>query len=662
MTKTTVPEDIENNENIDESIDNSVNPEYLKKSNNLNDANDNNKPKDKKIGLTIAIIGVILIMLSLTAITFNVINIRLSELTQVLGLISKAQEGNKSLHMLVRYFQVTQRLSSVGEEDEENNNLAEVAMATVLPNVDYEKELNKKVEDPSLLDAVTHKIIVGIRFLIGKNERATGESILDNPLIQQAYVSERGRLWDKSLQLYMNFIKENMESLSLEEKAFLELHIAYCNAQKSEFKSAIAYLDGIEKADLKPDNMTTGKNDTQEVAIKLKNILEGLLIEQEKINKETDLLVKGESYFNIADYINSISTLETFKSTINKFEFYNSTPQIRKEALEQADYYIARSLEELGKLDKAAKIYDKLIKNESTFANRAMQRVIINKEVYKTQNQTLTTTFKKIQKDKKNDDFLKQVTQLTRTEQDVKKGAKGQSIPSSSSMRTARSPSTLINKFSTKVISNVNSFTNTTKSAAAVTSNINTQKAKSEVKIQQAAQTGKSTGGATALKKTAEVKMAPPTPKVAPPTPKPTTAVKPPTPKVEKPKPPRAAPAIKEPKVQTPNVSVPTQQPQITMKDLNKVTRLETKTETIAKEEKIDVIEVKLDMEKPKKTSLSEPIIDGTFIGLEKSEGPVMKGIQTFDDPDIKLLIPKRKANEVTRSIPVDKIKEAKGE
>ena len=646
---------IDNDINIEESFD-TVNPEFFKKKDNL-ELNSNNKEKksSRKYGLTLAIISVVFLIISLSSITFNVINIRLDELTKILGYISKAQEGNRSLHMLVRYFQVTQRLSSVGEEDEMNNNLSEVAMASVLPQVDF-KKLEKKIEEDSLFDDITNAIIDGIRFMIGKSARSVNDSLLDNPRIQQAYIEERGRKWDSALDLYMNFMKEYKEALSPEEKAFLELHIAFCNAQKSLFSDAIVFLDGIIAADLVSDNMQTGKNDTQEVAVKLKNILEGLLEEQKKIKNEKDLLIKGISFYKIADYVHSIETLRNFKKNIDSDSFYSSSKELKRNALDEADYYIARALEELGKMDEAAKTYNKLIEKKSSFAARSMQRVVINKEVYKSNDKNLMKAFRSIEK--KDKDFLQQVRQIARTEQDTQRGNKANNY---SSMPKTSTPNILKNI--NKTITNVNTFSSNTGSKANVTKNIATQKQTSTAKIQQAKESGKNIGSASNQKVANTTPTPAPKPKITKPAPTPkTTAPKPAPVKREatKTKAPAPKPRPNPTPAPTPKPTAPKAAP-TSLNKVSKITRMEKASEKIIRTEKMRVTEINMSTNGNNSNNINLTEVKSDIIlGVTKSIGPSMKGVQSIDDPGTRILIPKRDAKDVIRDIPIDKIKNIK--
>ena len=588
--------------------------------------------KERKSSLTIAIISVIIIMASLVVITFNVIDIRLNELSKALSVISKAQEGNKSLHMLVRYFQATQKISATTQQDDENNNLTEVAMATVLPDVDFNK-LNKEIETPSYIDEVTYTILDGIRFLIGKSKRKSGDSLLNSPVIQKAYIYERKRDWDNALKLYNDFVKNLIDRLTPEEKAFVDLHLAFCKAQKSEFKPAIADLNGIIKTKLEADNLTTGKNDTQEVAIKLKNILESLLDERERIQKETDLLKKGKEYYDITDYKNTIITLELFKNTINQYEKYKE-PQIRQNAIERADFYLARAYEELGKSDKSAKIYTKLIKKNSKYSEKASQRMIMMGTIYNSKSKIVKNYVKKQNNDKNS--FLNKVKRITQTENELKKT---HNTADSKNFASTPRPTNILKQV-TKSVTNVKTFTTSASTKTGVTKNITKQKQVKQVKIQKA---------------TTNTPKAPtPKPKVVAPKPAPKPKVKAPAPK----------PKVKTP-APKPKVKAPAPKPAPVLDNkMASITKLEQAERKIVKIKKTTKAVSVMEMEIRKKSNR----IKGTknfkkdFIyGIKKSESPNTKGYSIIGKgKKINVIVPRESTKEIIKDIPIKDLKESK--
>ncbi len=362
---------------------------------NLSTTN-NNKHVGSK-GLIVAIIIILIIISFFGFITWSVIEIRSQEIDDISNLISKSQQGNRSLHMLVKFFQIYENLKN--KEQTNENTTQELIYNTTIPiesiqNIDQDKQ-------EQFFEPFVKEIIKFIDGLLGI-ENNVSKNFYNDILLRQAYIKERNRLYSESIEYFQQFLQENT-GIGDSLKADIFLHIGFNHAVQNNFEQARNSFREVYR-------LTDENSDTHKTAIRIEaimNKLEKAQLENEKRIEELKsddelnidkLIATYNSLINTNDYNRIISLAPEFiNKNLNKVEEETPLEDKWRIANSAVYYYWGRALEEQGgedNIDDALKKYRKTIdigKTQDIEDNKvklAYERIKLNTEFFGIESET----------------------------------------------------------------------------------------------------------------------------------------------------------------------------------------------------------------------------------------------------------------------------------
>lgn len=262
---------LNNDEPLVESIEENENEEEYKK-----------KLKGGSAGLIIAIVIITIVMGFFAFITWSVIDIRSSEINNISDMISKSQQGNRSLHMLVKFNSILEKLENPQRVETIQDITKELITNYSIPIESIESE--EKETKQRFMEPFTRTIIAFIDSLLGIQNTASGKGFTDSIILRKAYIEERNSNFKESINLFNQFLEEN-PNVDNNLKADIYLHIGYINALQNVFNEAYKYFNlVIELAN--PDS------DTYYVASEIKSILERIEERREANEKDKQKIIE----------------------------------------------------------------------------------------------------------------------------------------------------------------------------------------------------------------------------------------------------------------------------------------------------------------------------------------------------------------------------------
>lgn len=355
--------------------------------------------KTKEKSITVLMIILVLIIGIGGLMIKKFVDVRLGEVNSNLSLVSRAFEGNRSLHILVKYFMILQK----SDRNEENTQdyMQEAALQLNI-NTEIANQQNNQTEEELTiwgmldkgLEIVAQSLINVVRFVMMKEKEDTLSTLYDDERLQEAYIKERRRKFEQALSIYEDLLKsDEMRDLT----SYLLVHIGFCQAQLSKYDEAIASLQQV--VDKYP-----GTEDAK-VSEKLLNILTGLKEQYEMLeDSDLDELEKAKRYYFLGNYSTTITLLEEY---------------LRNNAdTEEARFYLARAKEEIGSTQEALDIYTELARGTSEYSVNALNRIALTGTIYRDEESPdVKTLLEEInpQIDEENQNFVNELMNLSET-------------------------------------------------------------------------------------------------------------------------------------------------------------------------------------------------------------------------------------------------------
>jgi tetratricopeptide (TPR) repeat protein len=236
-----------------------------------------------------------LIPIMVLSVSFNsaVVSFRLRELDNDLTAAARTQKENRNLAMFVQYDLLKNRFHKPMEDALDYRMEAELLTFTV------RDEAPGQVNWKHFMDPAAAVAIRGIRYLMGKKtevaEVRTGESID----LQDAYMYERHRQYEKAITLYGSMLKGKK---TRQLKPEVLLHMGFCNSLLGKFNLArLLFREVIE---------TYGGSEEAGIAARLYLKLEVLELarrnESQALLEAGDPLVRARSLFRSLRYEDAI--------------------------------------------------------------------------------------------------------------------------------------------------------------------------------------------------------------------------------------------------------------------------------------------------------------------------------------------------------------------
>ncbi|MFW5799893.1 MAG: tetratricopeptide repeat protein [Spirochaetota bacterium] len=425
-----MPQKVETNEQIDSkdktAIENVIEKEPIN--------NKENKEKSTEVdsgskGLVIAIIVIIFIITFFVFITWSVINIRSREIGDISNLISKSQQGNRSLHMLVKFYQKYQRLQNMGESDAKGDLTQEVLFSSVIDSESIEDIETK--EEEIFLEPMVREIIKFIDGILGI-ESSNTKNLYNDILLRKAYLEERNRNYDKAIDIFKEFLDNNTligDSL----KADIYLHIGFNYAVQNKNQQASEYFNQIYE-------LVNEDTDTYKTAVKIETVMKELIKEQKELKKEEEKLVNVGEDFNLDEFLNRYerflitSQYDEIKNSAEKF-INNNIDRIEDEtsydnkwriAVAAVNYYWGSALENQGGEERIKEAINKYVNTIEIGVKREIKenkvkdayvRLRVNQDLY---NVDISEEISENENIKKLDEELKEEVAIIETAKKVR--------------------------------------------------------------------------------------------------------------------------------------------------------------------------------------------------------------------------------------------------
>ncbi len=322
-------------------------------------ATDKDVSKQKEGGLTVFIVIIVAFIIVFFILVTNFVNIRMKEINTSLNYISKVQEGNQSIHMLLKYFQILKKTKNIGKEGVEE----EVVDPLEGRKISFSSSEDEKIVKEGILDKMTRYLINGIRFFMGKKGRNQNKSFLEDRQLREAYAYELQQKYTAALEIYDGILPtaENQPKL----KSYLLLHTAFCTAAQGgnkiqdgidQFKELLEYNNSLPKDERDKDSV--------KIALQLLSLLNEIKKRIESVKGEKDLLKRGRLLINLTQFQEGVETLNQFVSQESRDH-------------DQAYYYMGTASEGIGDYERASEVYKRVVNDfkGSQWANYASIRI-----------------------------------------------------------------------------------------------------------------------------------------------------------------------------------------------------------------------------------------------------------------------------------------------
>ncbi len=338
----------------------------------------------RRFTLSMSIGFITAILLFFGYVAYVIFDVRMDQLNNDIKLVAKVQEGNKSLHMLVKYTLIKKRARK--QDEGQSDYLLEASSELALPEI-YEETEEEKKKETSWIREASLSTIQFVNTIVGVEQMKVGGVSPDNIILQNAYVKERNRKYNDAISLYQKYRERKATGLSQSENNFIKLHVAFCHAQLGKFEKAIGILDNVISS---YEDKGDTDNETLTVANQLVVIIKEFAQRESEVDQTDDLFEKGKQYYFLSRYDKSIITLGQFITA----------EQEDKDKLIAGMFYLARSYEETGNPTKAAELYERIrqIDPNSKYAKNSTQRALVMGTIYNDKNEEVKKIIDNVKK------------------------------------------------------------------------------------------------------------------------------------------------------------------------------------------------------------------------------------------------------------------------
>jgi len=311
-------------------------------------------------------IFLIVLLLVLTAL-FNVglIDLRIDEMSYLLGKIASGQDVSNSLGIIGKYELIKRRMQ-YGEQSNSGYELEAKVQALTSGE--------KMTEKPGSWQKTAYRIPVSftlnvIRLLLGKEIINLKEEDKILNVLEIGYFWERNRKYSEAIKVYDQVLSQS--NVSAEIKAAVMIHKAFCHSMLSEYEISKRMYERVISV---YPNTEAGV-----LAWKLLDFIASM--EKQRAGLEMEKLSffdKAHQFYLLMDYRNSIKYFSIF--------LQGKEPD---SLVWEATFYKGRSHEELGESEEAMVEYQKIIRGDKTrtWAKQANRRMLMMGEFYEQKKQ-----------------------------------------------------------------------------------------------------------------------------------------------------------------------------------------------------------------------------------------------------------------------------------
>jgi TonB family protein len=311
-------------------------------------------------------IFLVLLLLVLTAL-FNVglIDIRIEEMSYLLGKIASGQDVSNSLGIIGKYELIKRRMQ-YGEENNSNYELeAKVqALSSGEKLSDKQGTLQKAVyRVPVRFTLNVIRVMLGKEIINAKEE----DKVLN--VLEIGYFWERNRKYSEAIKVYDQVLAQT--NTAPEIKAAVMIHKAFCHSMLSEYE--------ISKRTYEHVISVYPNTEAGVLAWKLLDFISSM--EKQRAGLEMEKMSffdKAHQFYLLMDYRNSIKYFSIF--------LQGKAPD---SLVWEASFYMGRSHEELGESEEAMAQYQKVIRGDKSrvWAKQANRRMLMMGEFYEQKKQ-----------------------------------------------------------------------------------------------------------------------------------------------------------------------------------------------------------------------------------------------------------------------------------
>ena len=309
----------------------------------------------------------LVVLLLVLTVLFNIglIDIRIEEMSYLLGKIASGQDVSNSLGIIGKYELIKRRMQ-YGEQSNSNYELE----AKVQALTSGEKISEKPVTWQKTLSRVPVRFTLNvIRAMLGKEiiNLKQEDKILN--VLEIGYFWERNRKYFEAIKVYDQVLTQS--SVPPEIKAAVMIHKAFCHSMLSEYEIAKRMYEHVISV---YPNTEAGM-----LAWRLLDFIQSM--EKQRAGLEVEKMSffdKAHQFYLLMDYRNSIKYFSIF--------LQGKAPD---SLVWEATFYKGRSHEELGESEEAMAEYQKVIRGDKNrvWAKQANRRMLMMGEFYEQKKQ-----------------------------------------------------------------------------------------------------------------------------------------------------------------------------------------------------------------------------------------------------------------------------------
>lgn len=309
------------------------------------------------------------ILIVVLSIFFNntIISIRLSEIDHHLHRVALDNHASQTFSIVSRYELIKRRIESDEPDLEQYKDEGRVQ---AILSLDTLPERKGDVQSLSKWHPA-QVVLSGLRFILGKEQIQNESNDAAHFELEQAYLLERNRQYERALHIYDSLIEAADYTRKVE--ASLLMHKAFCLSMLSNFKkSAETYKEVISRFPQSPEGALSQK---------LLAFIQSMQKQKEQITSaKADAHEVGKKLYSYMDYKGAIKELDTYLK--------------KKDAKQKnsAHFYKGRAHEELGEYKYAVHEYRQVMNlgKESSWSRKANRRLVILGDFYKQRHTTIS--------------------------------------------------------------------------------------------------------------------------------------------------------------------------------------------------------------------------------------------------------------------------------
>jgi TonB family protein len=309
----------------------------------------------------------LVVLLLVLTVLFNIglIDIRIEEMSYLLGKIASGQDVSNSLGIIGKYELIKRRMQ-YGEESNSNYELEAKVQALTSGEKITEKPGSWK---KAAFRLPVRTVLNVIRVMLGKEIINLKEEDKILNVLEIGYFWERNRKYTEAIKVYDQVLTQS--NIPAEIKAAVMIHKAFCHSMLSEYE--------ISKRTYERVISVYPNTEAGVLAWKLLDFIASM--EKQRAGLEIEKMSffdKAHQFYLLMDYRNSIKYFSIF--------LQGKAPD---SLVWEATFYKGRSHEELGESEEAMAGYQKVIRGDKTrvWAKQANRRMLMMGEFYEQKKQ-----------------------------------------------------------------------------------------------------------------------------------------------------------------------------------------------------------------------------------------------------------------------------------